>query len=123
LPIEAFALPFKQSSGETKRELSLKRDKRCTGLRTGEMISSFFLVWLIINGLVGYGIGKQKRVALDSHATPPPAAVRTSFAHFAPTTRSAETPTPSPTDTPQPTKTPEETPTPKETPTPTPTPS
>jgi hypothetical protein len=87
------------------------------------MISSFFLVWLIINDLVGYGIGKQGGVALPLHATPTPAAIRTSFAHTAPATRAAEIPTATPTDTPEPTKTPEETPTPKEPPTPTPTPS
>ncbi len=30
------------------------------------MISSFFLVWLIINCLVGYGIGKQKDAVVSS---------------------------------------------------------
>ena len=37
------------------------------------MISSFLLVLLIINGSVGYGIGKKKGVALDSCANAPPA--------------------------------------------------
>ena len=88
-----------------------------------EMISSFFLVLLIINGLGAYSIGKQKGVALDSGATGPPVAIHTSFDRFAPATRAAESPTASPTNTPEETPTPEEMPTPKETPTPTPTPS
>jgi hypothetical protein len=107
---------FGERQGKGKAPQGRRRRKR-------EMIFSLFLVWLIINGLVGYGIGKQKGIALGSHATVPPAAIGTSIAHTAPATRAAETPTASPTDTPEPTKTPEETPTPKETPTPTPTPS
>jgi hypothetical protein len=65
----------------------------------------------------------EERVAVDSHATAPLAAIRASLAQTgAAADRAAETPTASPTDTPEPTKTPEETPTPKPTPTPTPLP-
>jgi len=86
-------------------------------IRMRQIISSFCLVLLIIDGLVAYGIGKQKGVALDSGS------IHTSFGAFGAAIRAGETPTASPTDTPEPTGTPEETPTPKVTPTPTPTPS
>jgi hypothetical protein len=79
-----------------------------------QIISSVFLVLLIINGLVAHSIGKQKGVELDLGATGPSVADHTSFAGFAPAIRAAGTP--SPTDTPEPTETPEETPTPTPTP-------
>ena len=114
------------NSNYLKTLLQFAKEQRPTGTpynRMRHIVSSFFLVLLIITGLVVRNIGKQKGVALESGATVPPVTDHSSYARLAPAIRAGGTPTASPTDTPERTETPEETPTPKETPTPTPTPS